>query len=92
MPLLHYFLSILSTISLAAASTFQLTIFDTGPLNGQLVSASAESFYLGLSGPATYCPPDEEGACPTTNETLFAGLTALAVCLFSLLHYSPHIP
>jgi hypothetical protein len=70
-------------LSFARAQTgpgqFTLTIYQPGsPLNGQIVNAAAEAFYLGGS-PATYCPLTNQTLCPVGNQTIFAGMGAMFV-------------
>ena len=80
MTFLYTLLTLASCFVMAAASPFQLTIFDTtSPLNGQVLNA-AGGFFTGLSGPATYCPANQGIVCPAGNVTLLAGMDALWVC------------
>ena len=39
-------------------------------LQGQDVNAAGRAFYLGLDGPATYCPLTPSVSCPAGNETV----------------------
>jgi hypothetical protein len=66
--------------SATAQGQFELTVYLPGsPLNGQAVNAAGEAFYLGLHGPATYCPLSNQTLCPAGNKTIFAGMSAMFV-------------
>ncbi|KAI1503471.1 hypothetical protein F5X99DRAFT_407053 [Biscogniauxia marginata] len=74
------FLPTLAFSALASATTYSISIFapDT-VVDGAHLNAADQTFYTGISGPATYCPTNQE-SCPNTHETLvYAGLTGMAV-------------
>jgi hypothetical protein len=65
--------------SLVSATTYRLTVFapDT-VVDGAVINAAGNGFYLGLSEPLTYCPVAD--LCPATRGTLvYEGMTAMAV-------------
>jgi hypothetical protein len=76
--------SLLGLLAFAATSAAQfITIAASlpgSPLDGQVINAEAEAFYLGLSGPSTYCPSTVVPSCPPVTGTVaYAELTALYV-------------
>lgn len=65
---------------LAAANPFTLTAYLPGhAINGQIVNAAAESLFLGLPGPSSYCPVPTVPAneCPAGTKTLFVGALSM---------------
>ncbi|KAF7530417.1 hypothetical protein G7054_g9604 [Neopestalotiopsis clavispora] len=65
--------------SMVSATTYRLTVFapDTA-VDGAVINAAGNGFYLGLSEPLTYCPVAD--LCPATRGTLvYEGMTAMAV-------------
>jgi hypothetical protein len=91
MPALRSFLVVgllLNTFAAAQSGPgqFTLTVYQPGsPLDGEVVNAVGEAFYLGGS-PATYCPTTVQ-ECPPGNQTIFAGMTALFVCSRNVTSY-----
>jgi len=76
--------SLLSLLTFAATSAAQLITFAASlpgsPLDGQVINAAGNLFYLGLSSPATYCPSTVVANCPPVTGTVAsADLTALFV-------------
>jgi hypothetical protein len=72
----------LTYLPLIAADPFTLTASLSGStLDGQVVNAAGEAFYLGLSAPATYCPTQVEPNCPNVTGTVIDGMTAMWVCI-----------
>lgn len=81
----------LITMVLPRASLYLFALFTTtlaqiltaslpgSKLDGLNVEASGQAFYIGGSGPATYCPTQVEPYCPNVTGTFFAGLGALYV-------------
>jgi len=58
---------------------FTLTVYQPGsPLDGQVVNADGEAFFLGGST-SSYCPLTDQTQCPAGNQTVFAGMDALWV-------------
>lgn len=49
------------------------------PLDGQVINAASETFWLGLSGPATYCPSQVDVCPPVTGTVASGDLTSLFV-------------
>ncbi|EKD13961.1 uncharacterized protein L3040_005428 [Drepanopeziza brunnea f. sp. 'multigermtubi'] len=70
----------LSILATSAVAQFTLTVVHPdSPLDGLKVHASAQAFYLGLSGPSTYCPSVVEPYCPDKTDTVFAGMGGMWV-------------
>jgi hypothetical protein len=95
MAVVHSFVAFVALwLTLATAQSgpgqFTLTVYQPdSPLDGQVVNAADEAFYLGGS-PGTYCPVTESVLCPAGNQTIFAGMSALSVsalcqCYFPIL-------
>jgi hypothetical protein len=80
--------------SLAHADLFTLTASQPGgALNGKAINAAGGAFYIGLEGPATYCPTQVEPNCPVVKGTTFANsLEALwvSICLSSMFNSTIH--
>lgn len=72
-------LCLLGLTALADAMTYRLTVFAPGTIiDGADIDASANGFYLGLSGPSTYCPIGK--GCPAVRGTMvYEGMMAMAV-------------
>lgn len=52
-------------------SVFTLKAWNpSSTLQGEAVNAAGRAFYLGLDGPATYCPLTPAESCPAGNETV----------------------
>ncbi|KFZ14986.1 hypothetical protein V502_05829 [Pseudogymnoascus sp. VKM F-4520 (FW-2644)] len=62
-------------------SVFTLKAWNpSSTLQGQAVNAAGRAFYLGLDGPATYCPLTPAESCPAGNETVvYKGGMSLSV-------------
>ena len=76
--------SVLSLLTFAATAAAQyITIAASlpgSPLDGQVINAANGGFYLGLSGPLTYCPSNVDPNCPPVTGTVaYADLTGLYV-------------
>jgi len=77
--------SVLSLLGFAAsAAAFNVITIAASlpgsPLDGQVINAASESFWLGLSGPSTYCPSVAGVVCPPVTGTVADGdLTSLYV-------------
>jgi hypothetical protein len=80
---LRFLLTLTLTLTyLVAADPFTLTASLSGStLDGQVINAAGEAFYLGLSAPATYCPTQVEPNCPNVTGTVIDGMTAMWVCI-----------
>jgi len=78
-----FLIAIMGLLQFSSAALFHLRASLPGnALDGQVINAASEAFFLGLSEPASYCPAQVRD-CPnsTVSGTIFAGLTALWVCL-----------
>ncbi|KAI1763878.1 hypothetical protein GGR53DRAFT_342593 [Hypoxylon sp. FL1150] len=64
----------------ASATTYFLTVYAPGTeVDGALINAASQGFYLSLDGPSTYCPTNVAN-CPKVEGTLVnGGMTAMAV-------------
>ncbi len=71
----------LAYAAIASASTFSLAAFaPNSEADGATLNAAGQSFYIGTSGPATYCPSNTVPTCPSVEGTLVTtGLDAMAV-------------
>jgi len=73
-------LSLLGFAATAAASLITIAASLPGsPLDGQVINAEGQAFYLGLSGPATYCPSQVDVCPPVTGTVTDGALTSLYV-------------
>jgi hypothetical protein len=74
-------LALLMSLNLAAAQ-FTLTASLPGTsFDGEVINAAGQAFYLGLDGPASFCPLSNQTLCPAGNETVFVGMIGLFVHL-----------
>jgi len=75
------FLGLLGFAATAAANLITIAASLPGsPLDGQVINADGNAFYLGLSAPGTYCPTVVDPNCPPVTGTVASGdLTALFV-------------
>ncbi|XXG96176.1 hypothetical protein Hte_002455 [Hypoxylon texense] len=74
-------LSLLTSFAAAAsATTYFMTVFAPNTeVDGALINAASQGFYLSLDGPSTYCPSNVQN-CPEVQGTLVtAGMTGMAV-------------
>lgn len=69
--------SVLSLLGFAATAAANFITFAASlpgsPLDGQVINAANEAFYLGLSGPSTYCPSVVGVTCPPVTGTVAYG-------------------
>jgi hypothetical protein len=80
MSLLTLLVLTLTSLHLITADPFTLTASLSGnTLDGQIINAAGEAFYLGLSAPATYCPTQVEPNCPNVTGTVIDGMVAMWV-------------
>ena len=84
LSILVFVLSLLLTTALGQVFTLT-TSLSGSPLDGQVINAASQAFYLGLPGPATYCPTVVNPNCPNVTGTVFAGMSALWVRNIALL-------
>jgi len=73
-------LGLLSFAATAAANFITIAASLPGsPLDGQVINAAGNAFYLGLSGPSTYCPTQVDTCPPVTGTVAYSDLTNLYV-------------
>jgi hypothetical protein len=73
-------LGLLGFAASAAANVITIAASLPGsPLDGQVINAANEAFYLGLSGPATFCPSQVDVCPPVTGTVADGALTSLFV-------------
>jgi hypothetical protein len=70
----------LAILEVVAAATFSLTIANNSAFNGVPINAMGSVFWLG-GEPAEYCPLTNQTLCPSSNKTVFAGMSNLWVSL-----------
>ncbi|ORY61528.1 uncharacterized protein BCR38DRAFT_411394 [Pseudomassariella vexata] len=67
--------------ALASAESFSISVYSPGTeIHGANLDAAALGFYSGMSGPATYCPPEVGTYCPPVEGSLVTfGMGGMAV-------------
>ncbi|RYP09193.1 hypothetical protein DL764_001464 [Monosporascus ibericus] len=75
-----YPLVFLAYAGVISAATFTIAAFaPNSEVDGALLNAMRQSFYIGTSGPATFCPSSTVPSCPDVEGTLVTGgFTAMA--------------
>lgn len=65
-------------LGVVVANPFTLTAYlPHHKLHGQVVNVAAESLWLGLAGPASYCPSPPVTNCPPGDKSVFVGALSM---------------
>ncbi|KAF2005897.1 hypothetical protein P154DRAFT_570627 [Amniculicola lignicola CBS 123094] len=69
------FVALFTLVASAAAQDYfsVMVLRSASPIHYSTLTARGGKFYLGGAGPSSYCPPEVGDACPSGNNTVFAG-------------------